>query len=108
MTEEAAVNASLERMAEDPAVARALKEALRKLADGAGGPDMTELAKRVLEGRLDLREVGRSTAYAGPLTQGLDKFAGWYDALDEEERGRLVAEARRQLSDSDRKDRPPT
>jgi hypothetical protein len=92
------VLASLESMTGDPALAQAVKESLRTLTGGRAGTELAEMAREALAGRLDLRNIGRSTAYAEALTSQISQFASWYEQLDDEERERVTTEARERIS----------
>ena len=92
-----AVLGSLERMAGSRALARALKQSLERLTDGSAGPELEELARDVLAGRVELGSLRTSTAYADPLRQALTGFQQWYSHLSPAERDRVLTEARRQF-----------
>lgn len=95
------VDRDLEQMAGNPRLARAVKESLERLRSGAAGPDMAEMAKDVLDGRTDLRSVGRSSAYAGHIRDGIDKFNRWQADLSPEEREELDRKIREEFGDAD-------
>jgi hypothetical protein len=48
----------------DPGRYRLLQESLRRLAAGSAGPDLAEMAREVLSGRITLRRAMNSRAYA--------------------------------------------
>ena len=95
------LNQELEQMAGSPTVARAVKDALRRLSNGAAGPDLAEMARDVLEGRADLRTVGQSSAYSGPMTDAIGKFQDWQDELTLDKREAFIADARSRMSGQD-------
>jgi hypothetical protein len=99
--DEEAVLASLQRMAGDPALARVIKATLQRLADGLAGPEFAEVATDVLAGRVDLRDIGRSSVYGETFTRQISQFSIWYNQFDEQERDRLIADARGRLSELD-------
>lgn len=77
----------------DRAVAKLLHESLSHLERGAGGPAMQELARDVLSGRADLREVANSSAYAGAFQESLSRFQQWQAEVGPEEAARLAEQA---------------
>jgi hypothetical protein len=87
----------LEHMADNPATARAIRSALERLAGGAAGGDLAEMSQDILDGRIELRDIGRSAAYANPLTDAIGQFQQWQADLTEDERNAALDEARRQL-----------
>jgi hypothetical protein len=89
----------LEQVAGSPALAKSVKESLMRLRKGAGGPELAEMADDLLEGRTDLRTVGRSSAYADQISAATVKFRQWYSELTPEERDRLIAETEAQVAD---------
>jgi hypothetical protein len=84
----------LEQMAGSPQLAKAIKQNLQRLSNGAAGPDLAEMAREVLEGRTDLRTIARSSAYASQLTASINEFDRWQSELTQEERNALVENAR--------------
>jgi hypothetical protein len=93
----AEVLASLERMSGSAAIAKAVQQSLRRLADGAAGTELAELAHDILAGRVDPQRLTTSEVYAEPLRHALAGFRDWYAALEPAERERMIAEARTQL-----------
>jgi hypothetical protein len=91
------LNRELERMAGNPATARAIKSALDRLKNGTAGSDLAEMARDILDGRIQLRDVGQSSAYANPLTEAVGRFQQWQADLTDEERQQQLATAREQL-----------
>ena len=101
MSDPQPIDDELLRMAVSPREAQAIKENLRRLRDGAGGPAFAEMAKDLLEGRTTLREVGSSAAYGPQLSEAFNRFQQWQSDLSPEEREELERKAREQLSDPD-------
>jgi hypothetical protein len=79
----------------DPALAKLLHESLKNLAQGVGGPVMQELARDVLAGHVDLREVAGTSAYADAFRESLNRLSQWQAEVGQEETARLAAEAER-------------
>jgi len=92
---------NLEQMAGSPQLAKAVKDSLVRLSKSAGGPDLAELARDVLEGRTDLRAVARSSAYAEQISAATVKFQKWYSELTPEEREKFIAETKARVSGID-------
>ncbi len=91
------LNRQLDEMSGDPAVAKHLKDSLRRLSDGAAGPALAEMAKDVLAGRTDLRTVGSSSAYASHMSEAIGRFQQWQEQLTPEERDQLLEDTRAHL-----------
>ncbi|MEV6930824.1 hypothetical protein AB0M46_40920 [Dactylosporangium sp. NPDC051485] len=88
----------------DPGVARALRQALDRLAGGAAGDDLREMADDVLAGRIGLRQAVLSRAYGEHLQTGLRAFTEYLDNLSPQERQDLREAGRariRQLAEED-------
>jgi len=83
----------LDRIAGDPELAKRLREDIVRLRGGAGGDQLAEMARDLLDGRIDLRAVAGSSAYAEPLSAAAEKYGEWLRSLDPEERERLMATA---------------
>lgn len=75
----------------EPGQIRSLNSALRKLSENdAVGKDMEDAAKRLLSGRLALRDALDDPAVARALgSGGMASLRGQWDALPEEERDRI-------------------
>lgn len=91
------LNSELEQMAGNPKLARAIKDALTKLSKGAGGADLAEMARDVLDGHTDLRTVGQSSAYSHQMTEAIGQFQQWQAELAPEEREELITDAQARL-----------
>jgi hypothetical protein len=91
------VDQELERMAGNRQAAAEVKRNLIALRDGAAGPELAEMARDVLDGRISFRDVARSSAYAEPLMNAQEAFMRWQSQVEDEERARLVTEAQKRL-----------
>ncbi|WP_220142294.1 hypothetical protein [Actinoplanes hulinensis] len=91
------VDQELERMAGSREAAEEVKRTLVTLRDGGAGPELAEMARDVLEGRISFRDVARSSAYAEPLMKAQEALLRWRAQADEEEQARLVAETQKRL-----------
>ncbi|MBM2623397.1 hypothetical protein JIG36_48675 [Actinoplanes sp. LDG1-06] len=99
MTDHQPIDDELLRMVGNAQEARAVKENLQRLRDGAGGPAFAEMAKDLLEGRTTLREIGNSAAYGPQLSAAFRRFQQWRSELTPEERAKLERKAQEQLED---------
>ncbi|MGV9248601.1 hypothetical protein [Streptomyces sp. NPDC003710] len=74
----------------EPEQIRSLNSALRKLSETEGaGKDMQDAAKRLLSGRLALREALDDPAVARALGEGMASLRGQWETLSEEEREQI-------------------
>jgi hypothetical protein len=96
------VEAELREFAGDRTLADDLKRNLEKLRDHGGDSPLAEMARDILDGRMTLREVTRSTAFAAPLSEAMDRFREYDAQLSEQERARLLNEAEERLADGGR------
>ncbi|WP_027346543.1 hypothetical protein [Hamadaea tsunoensis] len=78
----------------DPALARVLRENLRKLAAESSNPAWRELAADVLAGRTDLRTAAASSAYRDLFSDAARRYQSWSAAQAPETLQRLAAAAR--------------
>ncbi|MDX6347236.1 MAG: hypothetical protein QOF84_2026 [Streptomyces sp.] len=70
-----------------PEQAAHLTRTLRKAADsGLGGPDLQDVARKLLSGRVELRDVLDSPAGARAFGAGLEPLRSKWEALSAEER----------------------
>jgi hypothetical protein len=83
----------------DRGLAKAVRASLERLRGGAGSPQMQELARDVLDGRISLRQVARSDVYGDAFREQFRKVAEWRESIGEEEYERQVERARRQLDE---------
>jgi hypothetical protein len=93
------IDDELLRMAGNPKAAEAVKESLRRLADGAAGPALAEMSSELLAGRTTLREIGQIQAYATQPGEGIAKFQQWQRDLTPERRSQLEQQARDQFGE---------
>jgi hypothetical protein len=82
---------------QDPARAVVVGLALRRLASGAKGELLKEMAESVLSGRISLRQAVASDAYGEAVTKGFDRFWSRYERLSESQRRRAVEKGDAQL-----------
>ncbi|MDO0911302.1 hypothetical protein QQM39_10695 [Streptomyces sp. DT2A-34] len=74
----------------EPEQIRSLNSALRKLSEtDAAGKDMQEAAKKLLSGRLALRDALDDPAVSRALGGGMASLRGQWEALSEEERDQV-------------------
>jgi hypothetical protein len=95
------VDHELQQLAGNRQLAEELKTNLKQLRDHGGDSPLAAMARDVLEGRLNLREVARSSAFAIPLAEAMDRFHDYDSQLSQEERARLIEEAEQRLADQD-------
>jgi len=95
------VDHELQQLAGSPKLAEELKRNLQKLSDHGGDSPLAAMARDVLDGRLGLREVARSSAFAIPLADAMDRFHDYDAQLSQQERARLIKEAEKRLADQD-------
>jgi hypothetical protein len=96
------VDYELQQMAGSRKLAEELKKNLETLRDQGGNSPLAEMARDVLEGRMSLREVTRSSVFAVPLLEAMDRFQAYDEQLTDEERAKLLKEAEQRLADDDR------
>jgi hypothetical protein len=101
MTTDDALKRELERTLGSSELAKRVYDDIVRLRDGVGGSQLAEMARDLLDGRIDVRAVARSSAYAEPLSAAAARYDEWLQSLDPEERDRLMAEARTLLAGSD-------
>lgn len=87
------------RMAGGRKLGQELRRNLERLRGGAAGPDLAEMARDILDGRITVREVARSNAYAVPLGEAMDRYRDALDKLSDEERQQQAAEAEKRFRD---------
>jgi len=89
---ESAAEESIREVAHgDPARQRLLRDSLRALAGGSGGPALQEMARDVLAGRIGLRDAALSSYYGAELLPHAEKSVQRWQRLSDEERARLIA-----------------
>jgi hypothetical protein len=89
------VDRDISSIVRDARIAEAVRDSLQRLRDGHAGPDMAEMARNLLEGRIRLRDIPRDPAYADGFLRGLDRYRQWEAGLDDEERRRFNDEVRK-------------
>jgi hypothetical protein len=99
MTDENRLDQQLDEIAGSPALAKAIKRQIMALRDGSGGTQLAEMARDLLDGRIELRSIASSDAYAEPLTEATSRYRTWFENLDEDQRTSLAAETQRILGD---------
>jgi hypothetical protein len=82
---------------QDPARAVVVSLALRRLASGAKGELLKEMAESVLSGRTSLRQAAASDAYGQAIATGFDRFWSRYEGLSEAQQRRAVEKGDAQL-----------
>jgi hypothetical protein len=88
-------------MAVDPLADMALTEShkavvrrqLTQLAAQADRPELRDMARDVLAGKVDLRGAMLSSRYEDVLNEGMSRFSTWYQNLTSEERTEQVRRA---------------
>ena len=95
------VDLELEQITGNKKMAAELRQNLEKLKGGAAGPDLAEMARDVLAGRITLRDVTRSAAYATPLTAAMDRFHDHQTQLSEQEKDDLRRQAEERFADDE-------
>lgn len=98
-TDDDAFTRDLERILGSPELVRRAKEGIGRLRNGSGGDLLAEMARDLLDGRTSIREIGRSSAYAAPLSEQFTKYDDWFNGLKPEERERLMSEVNETLDD---------
>jgi hypothetical protein len=81
----------------DPVLARVVQRSLQRLATGAAGDALREMAKDVLDGRVSLRDAVTAEAYAGALSERLVPFSQQYDQMPPAERERGATTIQKRL-----------
>ncbi len=84
----------IELTASSPKVARVVKDSLERLKNGDGGPEMQEIARDLLEGRISLRDLTRTSVYSQVFTEQIQRHKGWQANLTDEQREQLEREVR--------------
>ncbi|WP_229070817.1 hypothetical protein [Actinoplanes sp. DH11] len=100
-----AVERELEEVTGNRKLAGELRRNLQTLREGAAGPDLAEMARDVLDGRISLRDVTRTSAYSAPLLEAMARFQQEQARLSDEERAELLDAAAEYACNPDE---PPT
>ncbi|WP_435055194.1 hypothetical protein [Micromonospora aurantiaca (nom. illeg.)] len=74
-------------------LAKLLHAGLERLREGVAGADLQEMARDVLAGHSDLRQIAATEAYGPMLLDRFHRFKEWEENLDPDERQRLADEA---------------
>ena len=85
---EEAINRDLEAMASRPDIARQVKESLQRMRTGEAGPEMAEMARDLLEGRIRLRDLATTEVYSEGLRSGVERYRRWESELTPDDRQR--------------------
>lgn len=93
------VDYELERMAGNHKLAAELKKNLETLRDRGGDSPLADMARDVLDGKITLRDVARTSAFALPLSEAMDRFHDYDSRLTEDERSKLVSDAEERLGE---------
>ncbi|GIE86570.1 hypothetical protein Are01nite_30500 [Actinoplanes regularis] len=88
------IDRELEAMAGHARVAQAVKESLRRMKNGEAGPDMAEMARDLLDGRIRLRDLATTSVYSAPMIEGIERYRQWESELTPEQRKDLEAQVR--------------
>jgi hypothetical protein len=73
----------------DAAKEQLLRDSLRRLAEGAAGPELREMAHEVMAGRVTLRQAMLSRVYSEALWPYAERLLRWREDLraEEDQRG---------------------
>jgi len=96
------VDDELQQLAGIRKLAQELKRNLIKLRDHGGDSPLAAMARDVLDGRIRLCDVARSSAFAVPLAEAMDHFHDYDSQLSQQERAKLIEEAEERLANHDR------
>jgi hypothetical protein len=98
MTNDDALTRDLEQKLGDPDLVKSVRDSIVELRDGAGGAQLAEMARDLLDGRASIRDIARSSAYAEPLSAAGARYKEWFKSLEPEDRERLLSEVRGRLA----------
>ncbi|GLW33605.1 hypothetical protein [Actinoplanes regularis] len=84
----------IETTVSSPKAARAVKDSLERLRRGDGGAEFQEIARDLLEGRITLRDLTRSSVYSGVFLEQLRRYKDWEANLTQEQRKDFEREVR--------------
>lgn len=76
-------------MTGDPRLVKAVRESLERIRAGYAGPVMAEMARDLIEGRISLRDVSRTSVYSEGLIEGVQAYKKWEAQLDADGRQQL-------------------
>jgi hypothetical protein len=77
----------------DPGLAKLLHASLTRLRAGVAGDGLQEMARDLLAGHTDLRQIAATDAYGGDLLDRYHRFKDWEQNLDPDERQRITNQA---------------
>lgn|SRR5690554_6868261 len=77
----------------DPALATMLQESLKRLEEGAAGPQLQAFARDVLSGQMHIRDAVAQDDYAAALGQRMAEFQQWQQEVGDQEVNRLGRQA---------------
>lgn len=66
-----------------------MRESLERLRAGHAGPVMAEMARDLIDGRISLRDVSRTSVYSEGLIEGVQAYKQWEARLDDDDRQQL-------------------
>ena len=81
----------------DKALAQHLKQSLELLRDRSDNDDFRRLADDVLNGRVSLRDIYHTPAFAAGIDNGVREFGKRWDQLSTDERNLLAAQGETRL-----------
>ncbi len=87
--DEQPIDRELTAMTSRPRIVRAVKESLRRMANGDAGPAMAEMARDLLTGRIRLHDLAATSVYSGPMLDGIERYQRWESELTPEHRQAL-------------------
>ena len=87
----------------DAALSRQLRDSLRLLRERSGDPGFRRLVDDVLAGRVSLRDVHHTAAFAAGIDDGVRQFARGWERLSNDERAELAEEGRLALEEENRR-----
>jgi hypothetical protein len=99
-----AIDRELDDMTGDPALTTSIKDSLTRLRDGAAGPDLAEMARDLLDGKISLRQVIRSGVYTEALLNQSAEVVRALDDLSPEELSQLADDTLTQLHEREPKE----
>ena len=74
-------------------LAKLLHASLAQLRQGVTGEDLQEMARDVLAGHTDLRQIAGTEAYGGMLLDHYQRFREWEQTVDPEELQHMADQA---------------
>jgi hypothetical protein len=102
-----AIDRELDGMTGDPALTTSIRDSLTRLRDGAAGPDLAEMARDLLDGKISLRQVTRSGLYTEALLSQSAEAVRALNDLSPEELDQLADDTLTQLHEREQKEQRP-